>query len=61
MPIHRNIFQVKKREIIDPRFNSAFGEYKPEFFRKQYGFIHEMRKNEKDVRKYFYSFFKLKL
>jgi ribosomal RNA-processing protein 36 len=45
----RNVFQVKKTEFIDPRFNSAFGEYKPEFFRKRYSFIHEMRIKEKDV------------
>jgi ribosomal RNA-processing protein 36 len=47
--IYRNIFQVKKKEVIDPRFNSAFGEYKPEFFRKRYGFINDMRIKEKEV------------
>ena len=45
----RNVFQVKKKEFIDPRFNSAFGEYKPEFFRKRYTFINEIRVKEKDV------------
>ncbi len=45
----RNIFQVKKREIIDPRFNSAYGEYKPELFRKSYGFINDIRKREIEV------------
>ena len=48
----RNIFQAKKREVIDPRFNSAFGEYKPEFFRKRYGFINEMRQRDKEVHKW---------
>lgn len=45
----RQIFTPVKREIMDPRFNSAFGEYKPEKFRKQYDFVDDMRKNEKEV------------
>ncbi len=45
----RSIFQAKKQEFIDPRFNSAFGEYQPEFFRKRYSFVHEMRIKEKEV------------
>ena len=45
----RNIFQSKKKEFIDPRFSSAFGEYKPELFRKSYGFINDIRLREKDV------------
>ncbi len=48
-PFYRNSFQLKKKEVIDPRFNSAFGEYKPEFFRKRYGFINDMRIKEKEV------------
>lgn len=47
--IHRNVFQAKKREPIDPRFSQAIGEYKPEVFRKRYGFINDMRKSEKEV------------
>ena len=51
--VFRNVFQVKKnQEPIDPRFNSAFGEYKPEFFRKRYSFINDLRMREKEV---FYS------
>lgn len=46
---YRNVFQVKKQERIDPRFSAAIGEYKPEIFRKQYGFVNDMRKNEIDV------------
>jgi ribosomal RNA-processing protein 36 len=46
---YRQVFQTQKRELIDPRFNSAFGEYKPENFRKSYGFIKDMRENEKKV------------
>jgi ribosomal RNA-processing protein 36 len=46
---YRNIFQVKKRECIDPRFSSAFGEYKPELFRKSYSFINDIRQREKEV------------
>jgi ribosomal RNA-processing protein 36 len=45
----RNIYQVKKKECIDPRFNSAFGEYDPDYFRKQYNFINDLRKNEKET------------
>lgn len=45
----RNIFQVHKKEPIDPRFNSAIGVYKPEVFRKRYGFVNDMRLNEKQV------------
>ena len=48
--VFRNLFQVKKKEEpIDPRFNSAFGEYKPEFFRKRYSFINDLRIKEKEV------------
>lgn len=47
--IFRNVFQVSKKEYIDPRFNPAIGEYKPEVFRKSYGFVNEMRLNEKQV------------
>ena len=45
----RNIFQSKKKEFVDPRFSSAFGEYKPELFRKSYSFINDIRLREKDV------------
>ena len=45
----RQIFTPIKHDIIDPRFNSAFGEYKPEAFRKQYDFINDIRINEKEV------------
>ncbi len=45
----RNIFQVKKQELIDPRFSAAMGEYRPEVFRKQYGFVNDMRKRDLDV------------
>lgn len=45
----RNIFQVDKKERIDPRFNQAIGIYKPEVFRKRYGFVNDMRLNEKQV------------
>lgn len=46
---YRQVFQATKKESIDPRFNSAFGEYKPEFFRKSYSFINDIRTNEKKV------------
>ena len=49
VPVFRNVFQVKKREIIDPRFSSAFGEYKPDLFRKSYSFVNDMRLREKEV------------
>jgi ribosomal RNA-processing protein 36 len=52
VPKFRNVFNVKKQELIDPRFNSALGEYRPEVFRKQYGFVNDMRKNEIDVNKF---------
>lgn len=47
----RNVFNVKKnpRSTIDPRFNPAMGEYKPELFRKNYSFVNDMRKNELKV------------
>lgn len=45
----RSIVPVKKQEFIDPRFSSAFGEYKPDLFRKSYGFINDIRMNETDV------------
>lgn len=44
--VFRPVFQTQKIERIDPRFSNAFGEYKPEFFTKSYGFIDEMRENE---------------
>lgn len=44
----RKIVPVKKQEFIDPRFSSAFGEYKPELFRKSYSFVHDMRLSEKE-------------
>ncbi len=50
VPFYRNVFQAKKREIIDPRFSSAFGEYKPDVFRKSYGFVNDMRQREKEVK-----------
>ena len=40
---------MAKKESIDPRFSSAFGEYRPEAFRKQYGFINDLRLKEKQV------------
>ena len=45
----RKVVPVKKQEFIDPRFSSAFGEYKPDRFRKSYGFIHDLRLKEKEV------------
>ncbi len=45
----RNILPVKKQEFIDPRFSSAFGEYKPDRFRKSYSFINDMRMKEKEA------------
>jgi hypothetical protein len=54
--IFRNIFETKKRESIDPRFNSAFGDYNPNVFRKTYGFLHEMRLKEKEVTLSLYLF-----
>lgn len=33
----------------DPRFDSLSGEYKPEVFEKTYGFLNDLRKNEKEV------------
>ncbi|CAF0924401.1 unnamed protein product [Brachionus calyciflorus] len=49
VPVLRNVFQAKKKEFIDPRFNPALGEYKPEVFRKRFGFINEMRENERKM------------
>lgn len=47
----RNVFQVKKnaKTSIDPRFNPAMGEYKPEMFRKNFSFVNDIRKNELKV------------
>jgi len=39
---------LKKKEAIDPRFNSSFGEYKSDLFRKRFGFINDMRIKEKE-------------
>jgi ribosomal RNA-processing protein 36 len=44
--------KVKKREVVDPRFEAAYGEYEPDFFRKNYAFINDIRKNEKEVALY---------
>ena len=44
--LFRPVFHTQKVERIDPRFSNAFGEYKPEFFSKSYGFINNMRENE---------------
>ena len=56
----RNVFQTKtKHEAIDPRFSSAFGEYKPELFRKSYSFIHDLRHKEKDVGLFWFVWFYL--
>ncbi len=40
---------VKKHKSVDPRFDTKFGEYQPDFFRKNYSFVNDIRKNEKDV------------
>ena len=47
--LFRPIFQTQKHERIDPRFSNAFGEYKPDFFSKTYGFINDMRENETKI------------
>ena len=46
MLVNFPVFHTQKVERIDPRFSNAFGEYKPEFFSKSYGFINNMRENE---------------
>jgi ribosomal RNA-processing protein 36 len=44
--LYREVFHAEKVERIDPRFSNAFGEYKPDYFSKNYEFINDMRENE---------------
>ncbi|XP_071996021.1 ribosomal RNA processing protein 36 homolog [Engystomops pustulosus] len=49
VPFLRKVVPFKKTVLRDPRFDDLSGEFKPEIFHKTYGFIDDIKKNEKKI------------